>query len=198
MEKKSLGRTQIPNRGIPSNEALCFPPMSRTSDTTDRLGWKSFNSSWHIEDVIKHVFPPTASPKYFAMATEFMRFLFDNLQFDEESKTVVGLTGEEISNFVKKNNFSSGSFYGYVLRKLHNCGLIERRREERKRRSDTGSWTGRMVLQPSRQFITHLTGLAHWYELILNDAEDNAKKKSSQMTSVEIEGDPTESDLDEE
>ena len=187
--KKSLGR-QITHRGLESSESIYFPPVDRIEDTTGKTGWGNKDKIWSWNNLIEFVFPVNASPKYHEMATKFMEFLCENLQYDDEK--LIGITGEDVSRFVKENNFSSSSFYSYVLRKMLHVGLLERRRLERSRRFDTGSWSGRMLLQPSEQFITHLNRIADWNMKLLVTAKENCKKKSSQLARMEVEPNPIE------
>jgi len=196
--KKNLGR-QITHRGIESSESIYFPPVSRIEDTTNKTGWGSKDKIWTWEDLIEFIFPKNASPKYNQMAVKFMTFLADNIEFNTDSQKIIGITGEQISEFVKQNGYSSSTFYAYILRKLHNCGLIERRREERKRRSDSGSWCGKMVLTLSEQFLLHLNRISEWNKRLLETSKEHAKKKmASDLARMEVEPNPTESNLDEE
>jgi hypothetical protein len=195
--KKNLGR-QITHRGLESSESIYFPPCDRVESTTLKSGWGSKDKIWSWSDLLEFVFPVHASPRYHEMATKFMEFMSENLQCYDESQNLFGIVGEDISRFVKENNYSSSSFYAYCLKKLHSCGIIERRRISRARRSDSGSWMGKMVLSLSSQFATHLSLLARWSTMLSETAKQNCKKKSLQSSSIDVEPDPTESDLDEE
>jgi hypothetical protein len=196
MVSKNLGRTSVPNRGLKSSESIYFPSVSRTQNSTYAIGWKSDKEIWSWDYLIEFIFPTHASPKYHLMATRFMEFLAENIQYDEETEKLVGISGEQISEFIKKNNFSSSSFYAYCLKKMLHVGLLERRRLERTRRVDTGSWCGKMLLTLSEQFLLHLNRISEWNLRLLTTAKENAKKKlkSSQIAKVNNEPDLTDED----
>ncbi len=140
---------------VKSKETLWFPPVYSKE-------WKSVEETvrWSIEDIVKFIFNPNISRKYYEIAVNFLNFTLDNFPF--------GIKGKEIAKWIKENNISKATFYNRVLPKLISFGLFQRKRVHGEK--------GRvMILIPSKTFSLHLKKIAKEWESIIDTKK--AEKK---------------------
>ena len=111
---------QIVSRGVPSNEALYFPPFN--SEELRSFQDKEENATrnlWTVDEVANFVFSKKYQAKYYEITASFLKLLGEK----------VHITGDETSEFIKMNGISKATFYNRVLPRLRRVGMIKIERE---------------------------------------------------------------------
>ncbi|MFH1221808.1 MAG: hypothetical protein V1492_01850 [Candidatus Micrarchaeota archaeon] len=117
-EEKSEEKKTIASRGVPSAEALYFPPFSdvrKFQDDNEQLT----RNLWNMEEVLNFVFPKQYQEKYHEVAVAFMKLLIEK----------ANLEGSDISAFIAAEEISKATFYNRVLPRLRRVGMIKIERE---------------------------------------------------------------------
>lgn len=105
------------SRGIPADESLYLP--RHYGKEVKAKGGLDGEIIWEVDDVVDFVFPRVYQPKYYEVALSFLRLILEN---DRVSK-------DEISDFLKRNNYSRSTLENKVIPKLVRVGLVKRERE---------------------------------------------------------------------
>ncbi|MBI5229233.1 hypothetical protein HY991_03920 [Candidatus Micrarchaeota archaeon] len=159
-------RKQIASRGVPSSEALYFPPYN--SDELRSFQDKDENATrnlWNLEEVGNFVFSKKYQSKYHEIAVAFLRLLCEKIT----------LSGEEISAFVSSNSISKATFYNRVLPRLRRVGTLKVERDtviaqESKRKFRP------MRISLSKTFGNYLLKIGDSWLAIVDDARSRNKK----------------------
>lgn len=164
-----LGKKTIASRGVPSDETLYLPahnsPEIRIFQDKDENITRNL---WNIDEVANFVFSKKYQPKYYEIAVGFLKLLSEKL--------VLG--GNEISDYVKKNNISKATFYNRVLPRLRKVGMVKIEREtivaqESKRKFRP------MVVHISKTFGNYLIKIGDSWLAVVDDAK--SKKRQSNL-----------------
>jgi len=165
-QKKPAGKPSIASRGVPSSEALYFPPYN--SEELRSFQDKDENATrnlWSVEEVANFVFSKKYQPKYYETALAFLKLLCE--------KTT--LQGEDISKFVSTNGISKATFYNRVLPRLRRVGMIKIERDtiiavESKRKFRP------MRISLSKTFGNYLLKIGDSWLAIVDDARSRKKE----------------------
>lgn len=110
----------IASRGVPSSEALYFPPYN--SDELRSFQDKEENQTrnlWNLDEVSNFVFSKKYQKKYYEITVSFLKLLCEK----------VSLEGSDLSAFISSNSLSKATFYNRVLPRLRRVGMIKIERE---------------------------------------------------------------------
>ncbi len=160
-------KKQIASRGVPSEESIYLPRY----DSDELRSFQDKNESltrnlWNAEELANFIFSKKYQPKYYEIATGFLKLLTDKTQ----------VTGDEIALFVKSNNISKATFYNRVLPRLKRVGMIKVERDtivaiESKRKFRP------MRISLSKTFGNYFMKIGDSWLAIVDDARSRAEKK---------------------
>ncbi|MFN7991268.1 MAG: hypothetical protein U0R44_03885 [Candidatus Micrarchaeia archaeon] len=161
---------QIASRGVPSDESIYLPRY----DSDELRSFQDKNESltrnlWNADELANFIFSKKYQPRYYEIATGFLKLLAD--------KTQVG--GEEIASFVKSNGISKATFYNRVLPRLKRVGMIKVERDtivaiESKRKFRP------MRISLSKTFGNYFMKIGDSWLAIVDEARSRAEKKEQQ------------------
>jgi len=149
-------------KGIRSKDSLYLPPHDGKF-ITDKGGLNK-NIIWSAKDVIDFIFPEIYQPKYNEIAVKFINFV---LEYEKTGK-------EEISLFLKNNNYSRSTLENVIIPKLVRFGLLKREREQAK--SGKNRY---LVLSDSLTFSNYLERIASAWNMIVLTARQKRKTKNN-------------------
>lgn len=166
-QAKPQEKKQIASRGVPSEESIYLPRF----DSDELRSFQDRNETitrnlWNAEELANFIFSKKYQPKYYEIATGFLRLLCERTQ----------LSGEEIAAFVRGNNISKATFYNRVLPRLKRVGMIKVERDtivaiESKRKFRP------MRISLSKTFGNYLMKIGDSWLAIVDDARSRAEKK---------------------
>lgn len=161
MEKKGNPNPAPPSsRGIPSDESL-WMPRHYGKEIKEKGGLEE-GIIWSIDDVADFVFPKAYQPKYYRVAVDFLNLVLEN---EKVSK-------DEISKFLKENNYSRSTLENKVIPKVVRFGLVKRERE-----IEGSLGKGRtLILSDSLTFTNYLTKMGGAWKSIVLTARHKRKK----------------------
>lgn len=115
-----INKKQIASRGVPSDESIYLPRY----DSDELRSFQDKNESltrnaWNLEELTNFIFSKKYQPKYYEIASGFLKLLTDKTQ----------ISGEEIASFVRENGISKATFYNRVLPRLKRVGMIKVERD---------------------------------------------------------------------
>ncbi len=149
------------SRGIKSRNALYLPPHDGKF-ISDKGGFDK-NIIWNIEDIVDFIFPKIYQPKYNEIGIKFLNFV---LTYEKIGK-------EEISKFLKENNYSRSTLENKIIPKLVDFGLLKREREPSK--SGKGRY---LVLSDSLTFSNYLEKISSAWSMIVLTARQKRRIKN--------------------
>lgn len=153
-------KPSISTRGVPATETFYLPsynsPEIRNFQDKEETLTRNL---WTIEEITNFVFSRKYQPKYYEIAFGFLKFLSEKLR----------INGEDISQYVKKNNISKATFYNRVLPRLRNTGMIKVERktvvaQESKRKFRP------MIISLSKTFGNYLMKIGDSWLAVVDDA----------------------------
>ncbi len=116
----NTAKKSIASRGVPSDESVYLP----RHDSEELRSFQDKNenitrNTWNVDEVANFIFSKKYQPKYYEIATGFLKLLCE--------KSQVG--GEEIAAYVNTNGISKATFYNRVLPRLKRVGMIKVERD---------------------------------------------------------------------
>ncbi|MFH1424295.1 MAG: hypothetical protein ABIG20_01295 [archaeon] len=152
-------KKQPPSRGIPSKESLCLADIRKLRDS-----WKYHqNVRLELDQILQIVFPPQYQAKYYDISLKFMNALL----------TKTEMRGDDLGEFIKKNNYSKATFYNIVLPRLRRIGMVSLEREAFHHEKARQKYYKKIV-KPSTQFSIFFSHVAKEYESIVQTAKARA------------------------
>lgn len=161
-------KKQIASRGVPSSESIYLP----RHDSHELRSFQDKNenmtrNSWNAEELANFIFSKQYQPKYYEIATGFLKILCEKTQ----------MTGEETATFVKSNNISKATFYNRVLPRLKRVGMIKVERDtivaiESKRKFRP------MRISLSKTFGNYFMKIGDSWLALVDDARSKIEKQS--------------------
>lgn len=158
---------QIASRGVPSSESIYLPRF----DSPELRSFQDKNESitrsiWNVEELTNFIFSKKYQPKYFEIATGFMKLLTEKTE----------VTGDEIAAFVKNNSISKATFYNRVLPRMKRVGMIKVERDtivaiESKRKFRP------MRISLSKTFGNYFMKIGDSWLAVVDDARSRKEKK---------------------
>lgn len=119
-EEGQAEKKTIASRGVPSDETLYLPAHNsaeiRSFQDKDENVTRNL---WSLDEITNFVFSKKYQPKYYEIASGFMKMLSERLT----------LGGDDVSAYVKSNSISKATFYNRVLPRLRKAGMIKVERE---------------------------------------------------------------------
>ena len=160
-------KKQISSRGVPSDESIYLP----RHDSEELRSFQDKNetitrNTWNVEELTNFVFSKKYQPKYYEIASGFLKLLTDKTQ----------ISGDEIATFVKTANISKATFYNRVLPRLKRVGMIKVERDtivaiESKRKFRP------MRISLSKTFGNYFMKIGDSWLAVVDDARSRAEKK---------------------
>jgi hypothetical protein len=158
---------QIASRGVPSSESIYLPRY----DSPELRSFQDKNetitrSIWNVEELTNFIFSKKYQPKYFEIATGFLKLLTERTE----------ITGEDIAAFVKNNSISKATFYNRVLPRMKRVGMIKVERDtivaiESKRKFRP------MRISLSKTFGNYFMKIGDSWLAVVDDARSRKEKK---------------------
>ncbi|PKP58161.1 MAG: hypothetical protein CVT89_03310 [Candidatus Altiarchaeales archaeon HGW-Altiarchaeales-2] len=152
------------SKGIKSKESL-YLPRHDGKFISDKGGLDK-NIFWNVEDVIDFIFPKIYQPKYNEIAVKFINFV---LEYEKTGK-------EEISKFLKDNNYSRSTLENELIPKMVSFGLLKREREQAKYGKSRY-----LVLSDSLTFSNYLERIASAWTMVVLTARQKRKVKQNKI-----------------
>lgn len=165
--QKKEEKHEIASRGIPASECLYLPghasPELRSFQDANENPTRNI---WSLDEVINFIFPKKYQHKYNEIAVLFVQMLLTHNQ----------ISGSQINEFVKENNFSKATFYNRVLPRLKRVGLIKVERAtlvslESKRKFRP------MFISLSKTFGNYLLKIGDSWLAIVDDSRSRIKQQ---------------------
>ncbi|MFH1784864.1 MAG: hypothetical protein ABH842_00400 [Candidatus Micrarchaeota archaeon] len=160
-------KKQITSRGVPSSESIYLP----RHDSHEVRSFQDKNenitrNAWNIDELANFIFSKQYQPRYYEIATSFLKTLCEKTH----------MTGEETSEFVKTNNISKATFYNRVLPRLKRVGMIKVERDtivaiESKRKFRP------MRISLSKTFGNYFMKIGDSWLAVVDDARSRKEKK---------------------
>ncbi|MFH0861349.1 MAG: hypothetical protein V1921_09125 [Candidatus Altiarchaeota archaeon] len=151
------------SHGVPAAETLWLPPHY-SKEVRDKGGLEKA-VIWSVEDVVDFIFPKKYQPKYFEVATKFLKIVLER----------DWVTKKDISRFLKENGYSRSTLENKIIPKLVRFGLIKRERE-----ITAGMGKGRsLILSDSMTFTNYLERIAFGWNMLVSTARQKKVKGQS-------------------
>ena len=173
---KSGGTIEIPiptsTGGVKMKATLYFPPVDSHYEDDPDKSWVPMSAEWKLEDTVHHIFPKHKSQRYYEMALELIRFIF-------QTNPIEGVDSSQIESWRKDRRYAIGTLHSITIPKLIDFGVLKRRFVNP---SGLKAKQGRrIILYPTTLFSTHLHKLAETYEKALDRAKQDYQVRRKQQ-----------------